>query len=239
MGQARRRTRAGQTVSVPQPPELVLFDVNETLSDMAPLAERFADVGLPTELARTWFASTLRDGFALAATGRASSFRDIAEAAFRALATGQRLDRPEPEAVAHVIDGFWNLDVHPDVAQGLTLLAGAGVRLATLSNGASSVAESLLERAGLRQHVERVLSVEDAGLWKPAAAAYAYGLDACGVAASEAMLVAVHPWDINGAALAGMRTGWLNRQGLSYPPFFEAPEQQAGSLVELAGMLIG
>jgi 2-haloacid dehalogenase len=51
-----------------------VFDVNETLSDMAPLAGRFADVGAPELLAKVWFASLLRDGFALAATGGKEAF---------------------------------------------------------------------------------------------------------------------------------------------------------------------
>ena len=29
----------------PRRPELIVFDVNETLSDMSPMAQRFADVG--------------------------------------------------------------------------------------------------------------------------------------------------------------------------------------------------
>jgi len=44
-------------------PSVVVFDVNETLSDMAPMAERFAEVGAPELAARLWFAVLLRDGF--------------------------------------------------------------------------------------------------------------------------------------------------------------------------------
>ncbi len=32
----------------PRRPELIVFDVNETLSDMSPMAQRFADVGAPS-----------------------------------------------------------------------------------------------------------------------------------------------------------------------------------------------
>jgi len=49
--------------------QVVVFDVNETLSDMAPLAQRFADIGAPPALARLWFAALLRDGFARTAAG--------------------------------------------------------------------------------------------------------------------------------------------------------------------------
>ena len=54
--------------------QVVVFDVNETLSDMAPLADRFADVGAPPALARLWFAALLRDGFARTAAGESERF---------------------------------------------------------------------------------------------------------------------------------------------------------------------
>ena len=115
----------------------------------------------------------------------------------------------------------------------------AGLRVVTLSNGSAGVAEGLLDRAGLRDHVDLVLSVEDAPAWKPAAAAYAHALEECGVEAHEAMLVAVHPWDIDGAARAGLRTGWVDRNGRdAYPTHLRPPELRAPSLAELAGDLL-
>jgi len=53
-------------------PEVVVFDVNETLSDMSPIAERFTDIGAPAHLAKLWFATLLRDGFAWINRTRAS-----------------------------------------------------------------------------------------------------------------------------------------------------------------------
>ena len=44
---------------------LLIFDVNETLSDLSPLCARFAELGLAEHLSTTWFAGLLRDGFAL------------------------------------------------------------------------------------------------------------------------------------------------------------------------------
>ena len=107
----------------------------------------------------------------------------------------------------------------------------------TLSNGSASVAEALFDRAGIRSHFEALLSVEDAGLWKPAAGAYAYALERSGVDPMDAMLVAVHPWDIDGAARAGLATAWINRAGDPYPEYFRAPDLSPRSLAELADQL--
>ncbi|MBZ5734145.1 haloacid dehalogenase type II [Nocardioides sp. TRM66260-LWL] len=225
---------------MPTRPALILFDVNETLSDMAPLAGRFEDVGAPGGLARTWFASVLRDGVALTAAGASARFAEVADGCLRVALHGVALDRPLDEAVEHVLAGFAELHVHPDVAEGLEALAGLGIRLVTLSNGAASVAEALLGRAGARAHVEACLSVEDAeaaGPWKPAAEAYARALRRCGVRPEEAMLVAVHPWDVDGAARAGLRTAWIDRDGSPYPRHAAEAELTASSLVDLARRL--
>jgi 2-haloacid dehalogenase len=64
-------------------PETVVLDVNETLSDLEPLRTRFTDVGAPAHLLESWFAGTLRDGFALAAAGSARTFPEVGAAAGR------------------------------------------------------------------------------------------------------------------------------------------------------------
>jgi 2-haloacid dehalogenase len=79
--------------------------------------------------------------------------------------------------------------------------------------------------------------VEDAGIWKPAPGAYRYALERCGVEATDAMLVAVHPWDIDGAARAGLATAWLNRDSGPYPAYFTAPDLRATSVPDLADQL--
>jgi 2-haloacid dehalogenase len=218
-------------------PQLVVFDVNETLSDLGPIASRFADVGAPGLLAQAWLAGVLRDGFALTAVGENPAFAELARDSARRLLSVEPLDRDLDEAVAYVLDGFTALEVHPDVALGVPELRALGLRLVTLSNGAAAVARRLLDGAGLADHFERLLSVEDAGVWKPSPAAYQHALNVCGVAAAETMLVAVHPWDIDGAARAGLRTAWVNRSGAPYPRLFREPELTVASLVELAERL--
>ena len=215
-------------------PEVLLLDVNETLSDLAPMAQRFAEVGAPPGLATTWFAGVLRDGFALAVGGTSASFARIGADLLRGHLSGLEIRRPLDEAVEHVMTGFTSLDVHPDVRVGLPALAAAGVRVATLSNGSASVARELLGRASLTDHVERLMSVEDAGIWKPARAAYVHGCDEMGVGARDAMLVAVHPWDLDGATRAGLRTCWVDRTGAPYPSYFRRPDLVVGGFDELA-----
>ena len=223
--------------ATPSPPAVVVLDVNETLSDMAPLAGRFVELGASPLLAATWFAALLRDGFALAAAGASAPFAQVGTEVLRTLLAGEDLDRSLDDAVDHVRSGFAELDVHPDVPDGLRALTAAGLRVVTLSNGSASVARRLLTRAGVAQYLELMLSVEDAGVWKPAPGAYAYAAGWCGVDVADLMLVAVHPWDVDGAARAGLRTAWVNRTGSAYPAHFRRPDVEVASLGQLARRL--
>ncbi len=216
---------------------VIVFDVNETLSDMAPLGRRFADLGAPAPLAPLWFASVLRDAFALTAAGGSERFAVVADAQVRAVLHGLAIDREADAAVAHVLEGFAALDVHPDVVDGVQALRAAGFRLATLSNGAAQVAETLLARAGIRGHFERVLSVEDAGVWKPAPGSYHYAARELGVDPAQIVLVAVHPWDVDGAARAGCGCAFLNRSAAPYPGYLRAPNHVVASVGELVDAL--
>lgn len=218
-------------------PRALIFDVNETLSDLSPMAGRFADVGAPGHLAQTWFAQVLRDGFALASVDASQAFAHIADGALRVALHDQPLDRDIDAAVSHVLDGFADLDVHDDVPGGIAALHAKDLTLMTLSNGSATVADSLLTRAGIRQHFVRLLSVEDVGHWKPRAEAYRFALGQVGLEPSEAMLVAVHPWDIDGAARAGLATAWINRDGGPYPEHFRNADLVATSIIDLSDQL--
>jgi len=220
------------------PPSVIVFDVNETLSDMSPLKTRFVDVGAPDYLARVWFAALLRDGFALAAAGGSAKFALIAADVLREVLRDVALTRSLDDAVTHVMDGFAGLNLHVDIAEGIRALRDAGFRLVTLSNGSAQVAETLLTRAEIRTDFDVLLTVEDAPAWKPVRSAYSHAADACGVQPEDMLLVAVHPWDIHGAAQAGMRTAWLNRTDAAYPCYFTAPDYTVCTLGELAPRLL-
>lgn len=218
-------------------PELVVFDVNETLSDLTLLSEAFASLGIAPAQAEPWFAGVLRDGFALTVAGENPAFAELATESLRSRLSSEGVEATDLESAVGVVMGIFRLAVHPDVVEGIRLLAKGGVRMVTLSNGSAAVARDLLEGAQVLSLVECLLSVEGVSAWKPHRDAYGVALDACGVAAGEAMLVAAHPWDIDGAARAGLRTAWLNREENSYPSYFRTPEVEVRNLVEFARLV--
>ncbi|MCA1671578.1 MAG: haloacid dehalogenase type II [Actinobacteria bacterium] len=220
-------------------PNVVVFDVNETLSDMEPLRTRFVDIGAPGHLLEGWFAATLRDGFALTAAGAYAEFSDVAAASLRvALAGVDGLLRDVDEAIGFVLAGFPELDVHPDVPDGMRKLHRAGIRLVTLTNGSVPMSEGMLSRAGVLDLLERRMSVSEARRWKPAAEPYRHAAAQCGVAVDQMALIAVHPWDTDGAQRAGLTTGWINRKDHAYPRCFLPPDVTGSDLSAVADALL-
>lgn len=219
-------------------PQVLIFDVNETLSDLTPLRTRFEDVGAPADLMPTWFAGVLRDGFALTAAGAYADFSSVAVDVLRGLLPGVPGWHGDVAAAArHILDGFAGLDVHPDVPDGVRRLSEAGFRLVTMTNGSSELTEQLLARTGLRDRFEALLDVRGPRRWKPSPAAYRYAVEQVQVRPQEAVLVAVHPWDVDGALRAGLRGAWLRRNASAYPQTMSPPTYSAQDLRELAELL--
>jgi 2-haloacid dehalogenase len=215
-------------------PPVIVFDVNDTLSDLSPLGARFVEVGASASAAPLWFASVLRDGFALTVAGENAPFAGVARELLRVQLAESTLNRPVDEAVQQVMDGFATLELQPDVVNGVNRLHEDGFRLVTLSNGAVSFAERLLASGNIRDRFERLMSVEDAGAWKPSPRAYDYAASTCDTKPSDMLMVAVHPWDVDGARRAGFQTAWVNRSGAPFPATFLDPTYTVESIEQLA-----
>ena len=218
---------------------LIVFDVNETLSDLGPLADAFVAVGAPGHLVDHWFSSVLRDGFALSLAGTCPDFAELGRSVLSGLLAAYPLRIEAVAAIEEIMDAFARLPVHPDVADGIRALRAAGRQVCTLSNGGTAFADAMLSAAGVRELVDPLLSVRDAGAWKPLPRAYRYAALATGVDPADMLLVAVHPWDCDGAMRAGLRAAWINRSGVPYPSMFATPEYSARSILELAELLRG
>jgi 2-haloacid dehalogenase len=205
-------------------PEVVAFDVNETLLDLAPVRAALVEAGEPESLLGTVFARTLLTGIGAAATGTWCRFRDAFDAA---LAQESELSG---ERRARVADAFGELAPHPDVEPALRRLTEAGVRVVTLSHGSPGVAEAGLARGGVTPLVERSMSSEVIRAWKPSREVYLWAAGTCDVMPERMALVAAHGWDVLGAQRAGLTGAWFPRSERTYPAVYERPHVAADCL---------
>ena len=126
----------------------------------------------------------------------------------------------------------------PDVKEHLTRLQAQGkYQMSVLSNGDL---ESL-DRAvsGLGIPVDRAISAEQAGYYKPHPGVYQHAIKELGLPGEQVLHVAAHAWDIRGARAAGMAGAYINRYDI---PYVDADGSQADlevpGLAELADRLI-
>ena len=212
----------------------VLLDVNETLLDLSGLQPAFDSLGLP-DARPLWFARTLRDGFALAASGDCRPFADVARATIVSL-DPQRLTSRDADAV---LEAFARLRPHPDVEPGLRLLADAGIPVITLTVGNAETVAQIFDAHGLDDLVTGHLSAADFGRWKPAPAPYLAGCLSLGLPPGDVTMVAAHAWDLHGAHRAGLRTAWITRLEPVYPDIYAAPDMTGPDLPAVAAQIIG
>lgn len=151
---------------MPAQPEVVVFDVIETLFPLEPIRAKLEAANLPGHALETWFAQLLRNAFALSATGSYQPFRELAVDALKTVANASGVSLTEDQIVG-IIKTFAELDAYPDVAPSMGDLAKRGIRVVTLTNGSEEVTRKLLDRAGVSEFVEQVISVDEVRLWKP------------------------------------------------------------------------
>jgi 2-haloacid dehalogenase len=213
-------------------PEVVAFDVNETLLDLAPVRAALIEVGEPDTLLPTVFTRTLLTGIAGAAVGSWCRFRDAFDAALT-----QESDLG-PHERAGVLESFGELAPHPDVEPALRRLVEGGIRVVTLTHGSPGVAEAGLERGGISPLVERSLSSEVIRAWKPAREVYLWAAGTCDVEPGRMALVAAHGWDVLGAQRAGLTGAWFPRSERVHPAVYEAPHVTAADLAGVVDALL-
>jgi 2-haloacid dehalogenase len=213
--------------------DVLVLDVNETLTDMEPLRDGFEAAGLPRHGLEEWFTAILRDGFALTAVGAYAAFGDLATELLEAQLVAAGIE-PVAETVGNVFSGFTRLPLHADVAPGLQKLHESGIRIVTLTNGAAAMSENVFRNGGILPFLEHRLDVSVPQRWKPHPDAYRYAAEVCGVPVDRMALAAVHPWDIDGARRAGLQGIYIDRRKTPYPKAFTAPDRIVGDFEALA-----
>ncbi|MDX2973167.1 haloacid dehalogenase type II [Kribbella solani] len=203
--------------------DVLLLDVNETLTDLEPLRDDFEAAGLPRHTLDAWFAATLRDGLALTTAGAYADFPALARELLEAQLVAAGIE-PTEERVTGVLSGFTRVPLHPDVAPGLRKVHAAGVRIVTLTNGRAAMSEGVFTAGGIMPLLEHRLDVSVPRRWKPHPDAYRYAAEVCGVPVERMGLAAVHPWDIDGARRAGLQGFYVDRRNTPYPKAFLPPD---------------
>ena len=189
----------------PTRPQLLIFDVNETLLDLSKLQQAVNQEFAAETAFKQWFALLLQYSLVDTVTGNYHPFGQIGDAAFDMLA--QALGQPARPAARkrELVTLLTELPPHPDIIPGLTALQQAGFRMVTLTNSPDATVQKQMAYAGLTGFFEQLFSIDLLRRYKPHPDTYRTTCERLRVAPAHAMLVAAHGWDTAGAQLACRR----------------------------------
>jgi 2-haloacid dehalogenase len=218
-------------------PELLVFDVNETLLDMSPLRIDFEDVFGSGDAMGEWFARLLHGSLVSNQLDDYRAFGVIGVEVLLSMAERRGVALDEATAT-EIVTRLAILPAHLDVIPALERLLDAGFRTAALTNGSTKAANVQIENAGLHTFIQRVVSVEEVGRFKPDPATYRHVAQVMDLHVSQTMMISAHDWDVAGAMGAGASTAFVRRPGSLWSLPTETPEIVGADLREIADQLI-
>jgi 2-haloacid dehalogenase len=136
-------------------------------------------------------------------------------------------------------DAFRRLSAFPAAGPALAALRASGVRTAVLSNGNPDMLRDAFDAAGLTPLLDRVLSVQALGSYKPSPRVYAMAAEALEIVPARIVFVSGNAWDVAGAASAGLRAVFIDPVGTPPERLPAAPAATIRSLDALPALVLG
>jgi 2-haloacid dehalogenase len=189
---------------------IAVFDVYGTLLDLKALEEalgrRFGEGAV--HFAELWHRARLEYSWLHTLVGSAPSFGQVTVDA-----AAWALDRLGLTAEPAQLADLWRtaLAPYPEVPGALAELGARGVRRVVLSNGDPDTLEAALAAAGIGASVDRILSAQAAGAFKPDPRVYRLVAEAFGVQPAAVWFFSSNFWDVFGAKRFGFRAAWVRR----------------------------
>jgi 2-haloacid dehalogenase len=139
------------------------------------------------------------------------------------------------DEVRWLVSEIEKLKPFPDVLVALETLRGCGYKLAVLSNGDRDMLKAAGPHIGFA--FDHVISVEEAGYFKPHWKTYAKATELIGLDRSSILFVANHAFDCIGANAYGMRSAFIDRRKRPFGDTPHQPDLIVADFAELAAIL--
>jgi 2-haloacid dehalogenase len=212
-----------------------VFDAYGTLFDFATAAQRCRDVlgDDIDKLTALWRDKQLQYTWLRAAQHRHADFWQVTGDALDYTLETLHIDKPGLRD--RLMKLYLTLDPFPDVPDALKQLKEAGLRTVILSNGSPMMLDAAVKAAKLE--LDTVLSVDEAGVFKPDPRVYQLAVDRLGISASAIAFQSSNAWDAYAASAFGMKVVWCNRYGQRPERLPGAPDREIRSLVDLPAII--
>ena len=218
----------------------LVFDAYGTLFDtqsVVTTAERLFP-GRGAALSQLWRAKQLEyswlQSLMLSATQRREDFAALTAHALEYAA--EALGLTLAAAIRHrLLDAYLDLSPYPDAAPALAALAP--MPRVILSNGTRAMLEPLAAATGIGAHLDTVLSVDAAGIYKPSPRVYQLAIDHLKLPPARIGFVSSNGWDVVGAKAFGLTAIWANRAAAPVERHGPKPDRIIASLAELPALV--
>jgi 2-haloacid dehalogenase len=214
-----------------------VFDAYGTLFDFASAARACRDVlgDNMAPLTALWRDKQLQYTWLRAAQGLHADFWQVTGDALDFTLEAMRIDAPGLRD--RLMNCYLALETFPEVPDVLERLKAGGMRTAILSNGSPMMLQAAVSRARLDGLLDAVLSVEEAGVYKPSPKVYQLVLDQFGVEAAAISFQSSNAWDAYAASAFGMKVVWCNRYGQPRERLPGAPDFEIQTLRDLPALV--
>jgi 2-haloacid dehalogenase len=227
-------------MAVPLPGiEMCVFDAYGTLFDFNSAVARHRKAVGPSAdaLSELWRTKQIQYTWLRNAMGTYAPFWQVTGEALDHCLAAHRI--ADPAARERLMGAYLALEPFPEAPGMLACLTRASMRTAILSNGNSGMLDPMVTASGLANHFEAVLSVDEAGVFKPDPRVYRLVEARCGVTPDKVCFLSSNCWDAHGAARFGFRTVWVNRTGApndNLPGTLSAEIRDLSELPDLIGV---
>jgi 2-haloacid dehalogenase len=220
----------------------LMFDLYGTLVDMqggltsavTPFLQRKGWMGSPDALVTWWRRTHFENSMIDALLHREHTpYREIGQRALAYTLERAGIDYTDEE-VAALVSCIERLQPFPDVVAALGKLKQR-YRLTILSNGDPDMLAAA--RPHLQVEFDRIISVAEAGSFKPHVATYRTAAELLGSPPDAILFVANHAFDCVGAKAYGMRTCFVDRRKRPFGDWPYQPDLVVGDFTELADRL--
>jgi 2-haloacid dehalogenase len=217
--------------------EACVFDAYGTLFDFASAANscREALGDKADRLTALWRDKQLQYTWLRAVQGRHADFWQVTGDGLDYALETLGIDRPGLRDRLMAL--YLALETFPEVPAMLRRLNAAGMRTAILSNGSPRMLDAIVTGARIDGLLDAVLSVEEAGVYKPHRKVYQLAVDRLGVPAGAIAFQSSNAWDAHAASAFGMKVVWCNRYGQRRERLPGAPDREVRSLAELPALV--
>jgi len=220
----------------------MVFDAYGTLFDVqsvVTLTERLFP-GRGNALSRAWRAKQLEytwlQSLMLSPTQQREDFAAVTAHALDHAVDALGLSLGEVQR-RRLLDAYLDLAPFTDAAPALAALAPLPRLI--LSNGTRAMLEPLAASSGLAPYLDAILSVDEAGIYKPSPRVYQLAVDRLQLAPERIAFVSSNAWDAVGAKAFGFTALWVNRDGAPRERHGPEPDAVLRSLAELPGLVAG